>query len=114
MKHPKKADQAELMGLKCSFNAEYYRDYGKEKSEYGHEFGHVRKTPVKWKKQKHKQKTGWIVGFGFCFDGTLKSEVSLGEDYKYFVSSKRVDYVRVRLTTTGPEIKVPAINIIHW
>lgn len=119
MKYPKKADQAELMGLKCSFDAEYYRSYLKKKigvhsTVFLDDAVNTETIPVKWKKQKHKIQTGWIIGFGFCFDGFIIKEGFGDLAYKYFRSTKRINYVKVRINTTGPELKIPAYNIINW
>lgn len=113
MRFPKQINQHNYMGKKCEFTAELCRDYGKERSEDNIEFGTLRKVPVKWKKINNPKisKTGWIVGFGFCFDGTLCTEVGLGENSKYFSPTKRVNYVRVRQTPTGQELKIPATNL---
>jgi len=58
-------------------------------------------------KQVHKLTNGWIVGFGVVFEGTLV------ESYcgKYLTDRKRVDYIRVRTSVSGPELKVPAHNL---
>jgi len=111
MKFPKQKEQDKYMGRLCSFNAELYKDYGKEKSKENEDFGVTRTVPVKWIKCKPQKSSGWIVGFGFCFNGTLCTETNLGPGYKYFRASKRVNYVRVRTTPMGKELKVPTSSI---
>lgn len=111
MKFPKKIHQELYMGKKCTFTHELYRDYGKEKNIGNTEFGVTRTVPVKWSKYELQKNSGWIVGFGFCFNGTIVTEVGLGENCKYFRASKRVNYVRVRETPTGRELKVPINSI---
>lgn len=113
MRFPKQSNQPDYMGKKCEFTAELYRDYGRERSEGNSEFGTTRKVPVKWKKINHPKipKIGWIVGFGFCFNGTLCTDTGLGENCKYFTATKRVNYIRVRQTPTGQELKIPAANL---
>jgi len=106
MKYPKKADQDVCMGRRCVFTAEYYRDYLKNQNVIGSLCNEI-KTPVKWRKQKHLQQFGWVVGFGFVFNGHILKDIS----YKRFKSTKMVKYVRVRKTPSGPELKIPPQNI---
>lgn len=113
MKHPKQINQHNYMGKKCEFIAELYRDYGKERNEGNTEYGTMRRVPVKWRKIKHPKisKTGWIVGFGFCFNGTLCTDTGLGEVGKYFDPVTRVNYVRVRQTPSSKELKIMANDL---
>ena len=91
MKLPSKVNHTQFMGKRCSFTAEYYRDYGKEKTDYMQEVGYTRKVPVKWKIQKHKTVKGWIVGFGFVFNGVIETEMDMGENYKCFIFNEYID-----------------------
>ncbi len=124
MKHPKKKDMIPFMGKLCRFvKGELCRTYLKKQIKgrtvfdpfFDNVHGHGEKTPVRWKIAQFTPKvgftTGWIVGFGFCFNGYICKESREDGGYKYFRSTKRIDYVRVRLTPTGKEIKVPAKNI---
>ena len=116
MIHPKKAEQHKYMGKRCSFTAFYYRGYLKKKigvnsSVFLDSEINTETVPVKWKKQKHKLKFGWIVGFGFCFNGSIEKEGSGQSSYKYFKPTNRVDYVSVRTSTAGKEIKVSAYDL---
>lgn len=107
MKIPKQKFQENYMGKLCYFSAEYIRTYLKKKVV---SISYDEKIPVRWKIQKHKQQTGWIVGFGFCFDGTITGHG--GNDYTTFDDRKRVNYVKVRTTPTSPERKVPIESIV--
>jgi len=112
LKLPKQNNQKYFMGKICSFSGEYYRDYKKKKigsnpTRFGSGFENTETIPVKWSIQKHIQQTGWIVGFGFCFNGTIEKEGSGDFAFKYFRAKKRVNYVRVRVTPMGKELKIP-------
>lgn len=113
MKYPNSDKQKDFMGKPCYFDGEYYRDYGKKKiSTNKHPMldsfiNDQESIPVKWKIQNHATQAGWIVGFGFVFNGTIEKEI----DYKYFRATKRINYVRVRATPTSKELKIPFRNI---
>lgn len=123
MKHPKKADMIPFMGKKCRFvKGELHRCggrkkvKGKEVDEFSYTYaGYPEETPIKWKTDNFTPTIGftfgWIVGFGFCFDGAIIKQGFGDGAYKFFKATKRIDYVRVRLTPTSKEIKVLAKNI---
>lgn len=112
MKLPKQKFQKNYMGKTCEFTKELIRIYDKKKITdhnlgfFGHQ--NFESCGVKWKAQGYKKKTGWIVGFGWSYEGSIEKD---GND-KYFNATKRVNYVRVRTTPTGSEIKVPMNNIV--
>ena len=108
MKLPNKIDQKDFMCKKCYFDGEYCREYGLAKEKYS-EFSTYKdsKVPVKWRISKHAVSEGWIVGFGFVFNGSIIKQ----DGDKYFKKSKRVNYVRVRTTPTSKELKIPLKNI---
>ncbi len=106
---PKKGKQEKLMGKECTFNGKYYRDYGRKKVHVNMNiFGSYSESiPVKWKVSKCPPTKGWIVGFGFCFNGSIETD----PEGNYFSASKRINYVKVKISPTGKEIKVPAHNL---
>jgi len=112
MKYPKTNDQKYFMGKPCLFTGEYCRVYKKKRisnnpNGFGGEPEEVINTPIKWEVQKHKEMCGWIVGFGFCFNGTIVKEGEGDFSFSYFRAKKRVNYVRVRVTPQGKELKIP-------
>jgi hypothetical protein len=119
MEYPKKADMIPFMGKKCRFiGTELVRHYLKKQIKSGDPMfsdllGYREDVPVRWKSANYTPKigftVGWIVGFGFCFDGTIIKDSS--DEYKHFKSSKMIHFVRVRLTPSGRERKVLAKNI---
>lgn len=124
MKHPKQADMMSFMGKMCRFiKGEFHRTYGRKQIKgvdvddpfYFNTYGHPEVVPVKWKTDTFTPKEGftigWIVGFGFCFDGSIIKQGIGDGAWKTFKSTKRHDYVRIRLTPTGKEIKILAKNI---
>lgn len=125
MKHPKQVDMVKFMGKPCRYiGGDLHRTYLKKKingRSINDPFsiddtqGYSEESPVRWKASKVTPKigftAGWIVGFGFCFDGSICKESAEDGGYKYFRSTKRHNYVRVRLTPTSKEIKVLAKNI---
>lgn len=125
MKHPKKADMAKFMGCKCRFiDGELHRTYLKKKVDgispnkvhfLDDRHGYAERVPVRWKSSKYTPKVlftvGWIVGFGFCYNGTIHKDSVQDGGHKYFQADKMIHYVRIRLTPTGKEIKVLAKNI---
>lgn len=117
MKYPKQIDQKNYMGKPCWFTGEYCRTYGKEIVTYKvnpcfdtYKYP-ISKISVKWRIQSHLKQVGWIVGFGFVFNGTLHIHRHTSGDAKFFKSSKRVNYVRVRVYPQGPELKIPLSKI---
>ena len=119
MKHPKQKDMNLFIGKKCKFiKGQLIRNYLKKKiksdeliiEEASHE-----ETPVKWKPSQFTPKIGyeegWIVGFGFCFDGSIIKQAFVCGGNAYFSPTKQIKYVRVRLSPTAKEIKVLASNI---
>lgn len=124
MKHPKQSDMVPFMGKKCRFiKGKLYRCYFKKQIKgrtisdpfYDNKFGHAEEIPVKWKPSNHTPligfTVGWIVGFGFCFNGSICKEAREDGGNNYFRSTKRINYVRVRLTPNSKEIKILAKNI---
>lgn len=109
MRYPAKNKQEQLMGRRCTFNKEYIRSYKRKKIVLNKELGGDDElVPVKWEICKGwKEETGFIVGFGFCFNGTLHKN-GIDQGLKYFVATKRVNYVRVRKTVSSRELKIPA------
>lgn len=124
MKHPKQDEMALYVGRVCRFvKGELHRTYLKKQIKgvsisdpfYFNMHGHPEVTPVRWKTAEYTPKegftVGWIVGFGFCFDGSIIKQGMGADAWKTFKASKRHNYVRVRLTPTGKELKILAKNI---
>ena len=124
MQQPKQKDMITYMGKLCRFvKGEFHRTYGRKQIKgktisdpfYSNIMGYPEIVPVKWKTAQFTPKigftTGWIVGFGFCFDGSITKQGMGDGSWKTFKSTKRHNYVRIRLTPTGKEIKVLAKNI---
>lgn len=115
MLFPKQKDMWEFIGNKCEFSQEYYRSSEKPESfpSLIAESSYKIVTPVEWKiyspvYYKEKPRTGWIVGFGWIYNGEITEEYG---DQNQLINRTRINYVRIRTSPTGKEIKVPVDNV---
>ena len=111
MKQPKKIEMENYMGKRCNFTGEYYRVHLKTHQTINPNIsGYDEETKVVWRIEKlYHKKEGWIVGFGYVFNGKVCQDAEDG--YRYFQFDKRVNYVRVRVTAMSPELKIPLSKI---
>jgi len=113
MKYPKQKDMGLFIGKKCRFiKSELCRIGLETTTNSGYET-----TTIGWKSYDYTPPKGftegWIVGFGFCFDGAINKPMFGAVGGTYFSPKKQIKYVRVRKTPMGQEIKVLASNIIE-
>ena len=105
MKYPSKDEKIELMGKRCLISGSLYRDIQDKKHNPKVTWIHSPfKKCIKYPKYEPYKKEGWIIGFGFVFDGVICSGY-YGES-NYFKHSVRKNVVFVRLTPDGKIIKV--------
>lgn len=96
MKKIKQNEFYKYMGAKCTFT-KYL-----ERMRYDIQKG----TKIKWE-QVNFERSGWITGFGFVFNGTIKKAPFEEGNYTYFEYKNRIDFVKVKITPTGKEYKIP-------